>query len=106
MVDASVLARLRKSHGCLTAQRVVKQKLDFETAPGTPDATGSGAELGKTSGKDAAARKQSLPRAVGMEEGWQMAQSLVAQATDALASFGSAAGPLIDLARFVIERRS
>src|SRR6266581_1940723 len=35
----SVHARLRKFHGCLTAHSAVKQKLDFETAPGMLNAT-------------------------------------------------------------------
>lgn len=78
--------------------------LAFQAVDDLLDVSGDTATLGKTAGKDAAAGKQSLARVVSLEEGWRIAESLAAQAVAALDPFGAPARPLVDLARFVVER--
>jgi len=80
--------------------------LAFQAVDDLLDVVGSSQILGKTAGKDAKAGKQSLPRVVVMEEGWQMAERLAAEAASALDPFGALARPLVNLARFVVDRTS
>lgn len=84
----------------------LKLGLAFQAVDDLLDVTGTSRALGKTAGKDAAAGKQTLPRVVGIEEAWRIAESLAADAVEALTPFGGAAAPLRELARFVVERAS
>lgn len=84
----------------------LKLGLAFQAVDDLLDVTGTSRALGKTAGKDAAAGKQTLPRIVGVEEAWRIAELQAADAADALAPFGGAAAPLRELARFVVERAS
>jgi geranylgeranyl pyrophosphate synthase len=74
----------------------------FQIADDILDVTGSSGALGKTSGKDAAAGKQTYPRAVGLDESRREAQEAVNRAKCALAPLGPAAEPLNELADFVV----
>src|SRR5262249_28736713 len=78
--------------------------LAFQAVDDLLDVSGTAAKLGKTAGKDAASGKQTLASVVGMEEGFKQAEKLAEQAGDALVRFGARARPLIELARFVVER--
>jgi farnesyl diphosphate synthase len=70
------------------------------------DATETGAQLGKTAGKDDAAGKATYVRVHGLEPARRMARELHEQALDALAPLGARADLLRELARLLIERRS
>jgi farnesyl diphosphate synthase len=64
------------------------------------------AEIGKTSGKDAAAGKATLVAALGPERAREQADLLAAQAAGHLDSFGPRAERLQALAAYVVGRRS
>jgi len=80
--------------------------LAFQAADDLLDYTGSPETLGKRTGKDAAAGKQTYPKAVGMEAARRIAAAAVDQALAALAPFGERAARLASLARYVLERKS
>lgn len=77
----------------------------FQIADDLLDVTSCDQQLGKKAGKDAAAGKQTMHQAVGIEEARSIAEQQVRAAIDALASFGDVADDLRSLARFVVERR-
>lgn len=79
--------------------------LAFQAADDLLDVTGTDAALGKAAGKDARAGKQTLPRAVGVEETQRIMMAHAGEAIEALASFGAAAQDLEALARYVVRRR-
>jgi geranylgeranyl pyrophosphate synthase len=80
--------------------------LAFQAADDLLDYAGSPETLGKRTGKDAAAGKQTYPKAVGMEAARVIAAAAVEQAVTALALFGDRASRLALLARYVLERKS
>jgi geranylgeranyl diphosphate synthase type II len=82
-----------------------KLGLAFQAVDDLLDVTESRAALGKTPGKDAASGKQSLAAAVGIEEGRRIASLLCDEAIAAVEPLGDAAGGLVALARFVVDRR-
>ena len=64
------------------------------------------ATLGKTQGKDQASDKPTYPALLGLDDAKAYALELRDIALHALRSFGEAAEPLRDLARYIVERRS
>ena len=80
--------------------------LAFQIADDILDTTSTAEQLGKTVGKDAAAEKLTYPAVFGLEKSRAEADRLAADAVAALAEFGPAAGPLRELAEFVIARTS
>jgi len=78
--------------------------LAFQAADDLLDVTGSTAHIGKVAGKDAAAGKQTYPRAVGVEETRRIMRAKSTDAVNTLAAFGPEADDLRALARYVIER--
>lgn len=78
--------------------------LAFQATDDLLDVQGSGAELGKRAGKDAAAGKQTYPRAVGLEAATQIVQDTTSRAIDALAPLGAAGAKLANLAQWVARR--
>jgi geranylgeranyl diphosphate synthase type II len=80
--------------------------LAFQVVDDMLDATEGDAQLGKTAGKDAAARKATYVSLHGLDGARAMARSLLNEAEAALAPFGSRAEALAGLARLVVERRA
>ncbi|MGH9824550.1 MAG: polyprenyl synthetase family protein [Blastocatellia bacterium] len=80
--------------------------LAFQVADDILDVTSTSAELGKTPGKDAAAKKATYPAIHGLEASRMRAEELVLAAVDAASSLGPRAALLEDLARFIIARKS
>jgi farnesyl diphosphate synthase len=78
----------------------------FQIADDLLDAEGTTAELGKTSGKDAAVGKATMVAVLGTERARAQAVMLARQAADHLDGFGPRAGLLQALAAFVVQRRS
>jgi farnesyl diphosphate synthase len=78
----------------------------FQIADDLLDATGSAAEVGKATGKDAGAGKATLVGLLGVERARMQAERLVEQAIRHLDSFGEKADLLRALADYTVARRS
>jgi geranylgeranyl pyrophosphate synthase len=77
--------------------------LAFQIVDDILDVEGASADLGKTSGKDAAAGKPTYPSLYGLEKSRRLAGECASQACEALAAAGLA-GQLPAIARWVIGR--
>ncbi len=80
--------------------------LAFQVQDDILDVESDTATLGKRQGADIARDKPTYPALLGLETAKLYALELRDQALHALRPFNSAAEPLRDLARFVVERRS
>lgn len=78
--------------------------LAFQIHDDILDVTGDTATLGKASGADAARHKPTYPTLLGLEVAKAKACELVEAGVAALEPLGEAAGPLAELARYMIER--
>lgn len=77
----------------------------FQIADDLLDVTATADELGKQTGKDASAGKQSFPAAIGVDASRQAAQEQADRALAVLSDFGPEADDLRQLAMFVVSRR-
>jgi geranylgeranyl pyrophosphate synthase len=80
--------------------------LAFQIVDDVLDVEGASADLGKTSGKDAAAGKPTYPAFFGLDRSKQLAAAAIARADAALEGAGLAASHLPAIARWIVERRS
>lgn len=80
--------------------------LAFQIADDLLDIEGNEAETGKSVGRDVAANKATFVSILGVERARSQAALLADQACAHLESFGTAADPLRQVARFVVTRRS
>ncbi len=78
--------------------------LAFQIADDLLDATAGSAAVGKHTGRDQAAGKQSYPAAIGVTESRRRGEHEMTLAVQSLAAYGSKADVLRQVARFVIER--
>ena len=78
----------------------------FQIADDLLDVEGDPTTVGKSIGKDAAHGKATLVGILGRDGAHARLDALVAEAGNALAPFGDAAGTLVAAARFVAERRA
>ena len=60
--------------------------------------------MGKRSGKDSSLGKLTYPSLLGEQGSEQRAKEMVDAAVEALTPFGEEAGPLVQLAHYVINR--
>lgn len=77
----------------------------FQIADDILDATGDAADMGKRTGKDAAAGKATFVSVMGIERARAQADMLAAQAVAHLDMFDERADLLKDIARFAVERQ-
>lgn len=80
--------------------------LAFQVADDVLDITSTSEQLGKTPGKDVAARKATYPAIHGMEASLKRADSLVNEAVELISPLGLGGQTLQDIARFIIARKS
>jgi len=78
--------------------------LAFQITDDILDIVGDPAKLGKPAGSDDRQQKLTYPRVYGLERSRCMAQDAAESAIAAVASYGSAAEALIDLACYVVNR--
>ncbi len=78
--------------------------LAFQISDDILDVQGHEESTGKRVNKDQRQGKLTFPGLLGMDESLRRAQSLIDEACEAIACFGSQAGKLDALARFVLER--
>ncbi len=80
--------------------------LAFQIADDILDIEGSSEDLGKTAGSDQARGKATYPAVMGLEAARKEATKMMDEAMQALESFGSAADPLREIARYIVERKN
>ncbi len=80
--------------------------LAFQIADDLLDETGHADKVGKRTGKDTAAGKQTYPRVIGIDATRQLGADSVEKAVCAVSRFGSKADRLVALAHYVMERSS
>ena len=78
--------------------------LAFQIADDLLDLRGSATTMGKRSGKDSSLGKLTYPSLLGEQGSEQRAKEMVDAAVEALTPFGEEAGPLVQLAHYVINR--
>ena len=78
--------------------------LAFQIIDDILDITQTSEQLGKTAGKDTAARKATYPSIVGMEKSRRLAKELTQRAFDALRIFRGNAAALEALANYLLVR--
>jgi geranylgeranyl diphosphate synthase, type II len=80
--------------------------LTFQITDDVLDITGNVADIGKSIGKDKAAKKFTFPTLYGVEKSLKIAAEKTIEATQALSVFGSKADPLRDLAMMILKRNN
>ncbi len=80
--------------------------LAFQITDDLLDVEGEAAEMGKAPGMDEKRQKATYPALLGLEPSRQWAGRLVEEALAALAPFKERAAPLVELARYLLVRRS
>jgi geranylgeranyl diphosphate synthase type II len=78
--------------------------LAFQVIDDILDVTQTSEKLGKSAGKDIAAKKATYPAVIGLERSRAEARRLTRKAHDSLAIFGKKAEPLHALANYLLER--
>lgn len=112
LIEASVrlgaLASTRADERALRAMHSYAQAvgLAFQVQDDILDVESDTATLGKTQGKDQANHKPTYPALLGLDAAKAYALELRDQALHALRPFDSAAEPLRELARYIVERRN
>ena len=79
--------------------------LAFQIVDDILDVQGTSNDLGKTAGKDRAAGKATYPALHGLERSRELAEESATRAEHALTAAGLPSDRLMDIARWVIERR-
>ncbi|MBN1973277.1 MAG: polyprenyl synthetase family protein [Sedimentisphaerales bacterium] len=94
----------KKQYECL-CEYGLKIGLCFQIADDILDVSASSEQLGKTAGKDVAAKKCTYPSVVGIEKAREIQKKLTEEAVEALSPFGKKADTLRQLANALLERK-
>ena len=78
--------------------------LAFQIIDDILDIRGDSAELGKPAGSDERKKKLTYPGLYGIDPSMRKAEELVQGALDALGDFSHRAGPLREIARYIVQR--
>jgi geranylgeranyl diphosphate synthase type II len=78
--------------------------LAFQVIDDILDVTQTSEKLGKSAGKDIAAKKATYPAVIGLDQSRAEASKLTLQAHNSLSAFGAKAEPLHTLANYLLER--
>jgi geranylgeranyl pyrophosphate synthase len=105
-VAGAVMAGADHAMERAVAQWATEVGLAFQIVDDVLDVEGASAELGKTSGKDAAAGKPTYPALFGLARSKTLAADAVTRADAALADAGLSGSHLPAIARWIVERRS
>ena len=102
----AVLGGAREEEQALLSRYASAIGLAFQVVDDVLDATEDAAHLGKTAGKDEAARKATYVSLHGLEQARAMAAALRQEALDALAPLGPRGELLGAIARLIVDRHS
>jgi geranylgeranyl diphosphate synthase type II len=80
--------------------------LAFQIVDDILDVEGDAAQLGKSTGKDAAAGKPTYPALYGLDQSRLMADACIARATDRLDAAGMTDSWLLGIGRWIVERKN
>lgn len=80
--------------------------LSFQVQDDILDITASTETLGKTAGKDEQVQKSTYPALMGLEQAQAYAQTLHDQAFEALEYFGENAKELLEISKFLLDRKN
>ncbi|MDY0301361.1 MAG: polyprenyl synthetase family protein [Trichlorobacter sp.] len=80
--------------------------LAFQIADDILDIEGTTEELGKDAGSDSQRGKATYPSVIGLPAARQAAQEMLQNAMQSLQIFGTAADPLREIARYIVERKN
>jgi geranylgeranyl diphosphate synthase type II len=80
--------------------------LAFQIVDDVLDVTATSEQLGKTAGKDVAARKATYPSLYGLPASWAKAEELVRDAVTAIAPLARPVERLAEIAWFIVRRRA
>ncbi len=100
----ALAARARAAQRTALATYGNELGLAFQIQDDVLDTTADSATLGKTAGKDAAQQKLTWVAVYGLDAARAEARRRLDTAIVALNTFGTAAAPLVSLARFVVDR--
>ena len=78
--------------------------LAFQVADDILDVEGDPGKMGKSTGTDAKAGKQTFPALMGLDKAKSLASKLLKESLDALSEFDSGADPLREIARYIVTR--
>jgi geranylgeranyl pyrophosphate synthase len=105
-VAGAVMAEADASMEAAVAAWATDVGLAFQIVDDVLDVEGASGDLGKTSGKDAAAGKPTYPALFGLAESKALAAAAVARADAVLSAAGLGNSHLPAIARWIVERRS
>ncbi|UCD36608.1 MAG: polyprenyl synthetase family protein [Nitrospiraceae bacterium] len=83
-----------------------KVGLAFQVVDDILDVTGSAEEMGKSPGADDARGKNTYPSTFGLKRSQRIAEKLIRESLESIRRFGTRAGPLAAIARYIISRRN